>query len=315
MLGDAIRKARELRGMSQQGLADESGVSRKHISELENGANITVEVLKKVARALKLYAVYVGDDLALELVADRKVDPAVAVQVLNELLKAVSRAQDLANELGSMIDPMASGDLEARAHRIDTYDKPGDEGTLLIAATTNEQYEKAATAVPLAKNPPRVETNLKLLQWDEVPPTEFIEGEWDYPQTWRGGETAVREGIAAGGLSDIDPLDETADVLNPTLRDVQSGRFGVSRVNGRSMEPRLHDGDLVLIDTFDKSPKPNRIMAIYQPGKGSGFGYLHKVGDTWILAKANAAEFPPVLLNSEFIVRGVVKKKLEESLD
>jgi transcriptional regulator with XRE-family HTH domain len=148
----------------------------------------------------------------------------------------------------------------------------------------------------------------------EVPPEEFIEGDFDYPQTYRGGAADVIGGVAAGPFDDIDTSGEMAEVLNPTLRDVQSGRFGVVRVKGRSMEPRLHDGDLVLLDTFDKKIAPKRIMAVYRRGEGSAFGYVHKIGDLTILTKANP-EFSPIVLTDDVIIQGVVKKRLEETLE
>lgn len=80
------------------------------------------------------------------------------------------------------------------------------------------------------------------------------------------------------------------------------------------MEPRLHDGDLVLIDTFDKEVKPKRIMAVYKRGEGSAFGYVHQVGQLTILTKANP-EFSPIVLSDDVIIQGVVKKRLEEALE
>lgn len=148
----------------------------------------------------------------------------------------------------------------------------------------------------------------------EIAPSEFIKGDWDYPQTYRGGETELLGAAAAGGFEDVDVTGETAEVLNPTLRDVQSGRYGAVRVDGDSMEPRLHDGDLVLLDTFDKVPKPKRIMAVYALGKGSAFGYVHRVGELTLLTKANPA-YPPIILPEDVIIRGTVKKRLSEDLE
>jgi phage repressor protein C with HTH and peptisase S24 domain len=154
----------------------------------------------------------------------------------------------------------------------------------------------------------------------EIPPEEFEEGDYDYPQTYRGGPTEVTGGATAGAFDEVDVTGEVAEVLNPTLRDIQSGRYGVVKVRGDSMYPRLHDGDLVLVDTFDKEPRPNRIMAVYRRRSGtdkggSTFGYVHRVGDALILTKANAGKYPPVILTEREIIQGTVKKRLAENLE
>jgi transcriptional regulator with XRE-family HTH domain len=54
-LGDAIREAREKRGLSQERLAFEAGLDRTFISSIEAGRrNITFASLLKVTKALDL---------------------------------------------------------------------------------------------------------------------------------------------------------------------------------------------------------------------------------------------------------------------
>lgn len=54
-----IKKARQIRGISQEKLADESGVSQATISKLENNHlnNTSLEVIGDLAIALNVYAV------------------------------------------------------------------------------------------------------------------------------------------------------------------------------------------------------------------------------------------------------------------
>lgn len=59
--------------------------------------------------------------------------------------------------------------------------------------------------------------------------------------------------------------------------------------------PVVKDGYLVLIDAFDKEPRPKRIMAVYRRGEGSTLGYVHRVGELTIVTKANPAYAPLVL--------------------
>lgn len=54
-LGAAIRKARKVRGMSQETLAHDSGVERAYMSAIERGMqNVSVMALVRVASALGL---------------------------------------------------------------------------------------------------------------------------------------------------------------------------------------------------------------------------------------------------------------------
>jgi transcriptional regulator with XRE-family HTH domain len=52
-LGDAIRCARGEQGLSQEALADASGIDRSHMGKIERGErNVTVINVKRVASAL-----------------------------------------------------------------------------------------------------------------------------------------------------------------------------------------------------------------------------------------------------------------------
>ena len=54
-LGDAIRHARKVQGMSQESLAAESGIERAYMSGIERGMqNLSLITLARVAKALGL---------------------------------------------------------------------------------------------------------------------------------------------------------------------------------------------------------------------------------------------------------------------
>jgi transcriptional regulator with XRE-family HTH domain len=56
-LGDNVRKLRQDRGLSQEAFADEAGLHRTYISDIERGArNPTITVVEKLAKALKVPA-------------------------------------------------------------------------------------------------------------------------------------------------------------------------------------------------------------------------------------------------------------------
>lgn len=68
MLGQVIRDARKSQGLSQEKLARMARVSRRHLAALESGANVSLQVLSKIARALRLEEIELGD---LTLVGSR----------------------------------------------------------------------------------------------------------------------------------------------------------------------------------------------------------------------------------------------------
>jgi transcriptional regulator with XRE-family HTH domain len=52
-LGQNLRRLRIAKGLSQEAFADEAGIHRTYISDIERGArNPTVTVVEKIARAL-----------------------------------------------------------------------------------------------------------------------------------------------------------------------------------------------------------------------------------------------------------------------
>jgi transcriptional regulator with XRE-family HTH domain len=60
MLGETVRSTRIRRGLTQAKLARLAGVSRRHLAALEKGANVSVNVLRKVASVLDLTEIDLG---------------------------------------------------------------------------------------------------------------------------------------------------------------------------------------------------------------------------------------------------------------
>ena len=88
MLKDDIRHARTAAGLSQSELARRAGVPRKQVQALENGANITMETLRRIAPALpNLKRVTIG---GLE-VAMENVDLEAARQAALDLFDVSKR--------------------------------------------------------------------------------------------------------------------------------------------------------------------------------------------------------------------------------
>ena len=61
MLGDTVREARIKKGLTQARLAKLAGVSRRHLAALEKGANVSVNILQRVAAVLDLNEIHLAD--------------------------------------------------------------------------------------------------------------------------------------------------------------------------------------------------------------------------------------------------------------
>src|SRR5688572_14412924 len=61
MLGKTVKDARIRKGLTQARLAKLAGVSRRHLAALEKGANVSVNILQRVAAVLELNEIQLGD--------------------------------------------------------------------------------------------------------------------------------------------------------------------------------------------------------------------------------------------------------------
>jgi transcriptional regulator with XRE-family HTH domain len=65
MLGETVREARIRKNLTQARLAKLAGVSRRHLAALEKGANVSINILQRVAQVLDLTEISFGNDLAV----------------------------------------------------------------------------------------------------------------------------------------------------------------------------------------------------------------------------------------------------------
>jgi len=81
VVGEQIRKARKVKGMTQERLAELSGLSFSYISDVERGTrNISLESLEKIVMALNIRLVQLFADI------DEPVQPSGIVRNRLELL-------------------------------------------------------------------------------------------------------------------------------------------------------------------------------------------------------------------------------------
>lgn len=102
--------------------------------------------------------------------------------------------------------------------------------------------------------------------------------------------------IAAG--QPIIPQESIEDFVLLHIRAAgKRSNLVASRVDGHSMEPMLHPGDIVVIDRDDKKIVKNKIFAIYHEG-GLTAKFLERKNDLLILRPINPnAEVQIIYLN------------------
>ena len=84
MLGDTVREARIRKGLTQARLAKLAGVSRRHLAALEKGANVSINILQRVATVLDLTEINLGD---LSLRASGRERAAVNMPLLTDTIR------------------------------------------------------------------------------------------------------------------------------------------------------------------------------------------------------------------------------------
>jgi transcriptional regulator with XRE-family HTH domain len=97
MLGEIVRSTRIRRGLTQAKLARLAGVSRRHLAALEKGANVSINVLRKVASVLELAEIDLGG-VSLRnsgAGADPNLNVPLLADTIREARADASRAQTL----------------------------------------------------------------------------------------------------------------------------------------------------------------------------------------------------------------------------
>jgi hypothetical protein len=106
---------------------------------------------------------------------------------------------------------------------------------------------------------------------------------------------------------------EGASILEmQSIREVRDPRFRVVRVLGDSMEPDLHVGGKVVVDTEQTTPELHALVAVYIRGHGGVLGRWERDGQTILLRRSNPAARPVVLdRQEEWVVWGTVTTIVE----
>lgn len=92
MLGETVREARIRKGLTQARLAKLAGVSRRHLAALEKGANVSVNILQRVAAVLELTEIQIGDLSLRANDADKGVNVPLLTDTIREARAEAERA-------------------------------------------------------------------------------------------------------------------------------------------------------------------------------------------------------------------------------
>lgn len=114
MLGETVRSTRVKRGFTQARLARLAGVSRRHLAALEKGANVSINVLRRVASVLELAEIDLGE---LKVQTSPSSSTAVNMPLLADTIREAHadafRAQSLLARAETILDsdgaPAAGG--------------------------------------------------------------------------------------------------------------------------------------------------------------------------------------------------------------
>ncbi len=105
MLGETVRATRVKRGFTQAHLADLADVSRRHLAALEKEANVSINVLRKVASVLDLVEIDLGElTVQTPRLASSPVNMPLLADTIREARADAFRAQSLLAAAETILD-------------------------------------------------------------------------------------------------------------------------------------------------------------------------------------------------------------------
>ena len=133
----------------------------------------------------------------------------------------------------------------------------------------------------------------------------FVAKDFSYPRPLITTRIA-RKGELAAGLAGRESEFEIGDA--EVVGTLNSPSLCTATVKGRSMSDRIRDGDTIVIDTAQTTPKQGQPVAVHIQDEGGILGYWRAEAGQYFLDKHNVSEFQPVKLphTSYWRVIGVV---------
>jgi len=110
MLGEIVRSTRIKRGLTQARLARLADVSRRHLAALEKGANVSINVLQKVAAVLELDEINLGElTVQTPHSSSNSVNMPLLAETIREAHADAFRAQSLLARAETILDNNSDG--------------------------------------------------------------------------------------------------------------------------------------------------------------------------------------------------------------
>lgn len=102
MLGESVREARLRKNLTQAHLARLAGVSRRHLAALEKGANVSINILQRVAGVLELSEIQLGAT-AIHPDAGRGVNVPLLTDTIRQARAEAARAETILAHAESLL--------------------------------------------------------------------------------------------------------------------------------------------------------------------------------------------------------------------
>ncbi|HEV7590474.1 MAG TPA: helix-turn-helix domain-containing protein [Longimicrobium sp.] len=256
MLGEAVREARIRKGLTQARLARLAGVSRRHLAALEKGANVSINVLKKVAAVLELRDIQLGDLMVHSGNPDASpLNVPLLTDALREAHAATARMQAILNRaeglLGSAPGDAKMGSLEVRfpplpLRRLDLAAVSGD----MVA--DGPEWTEVTTSGVLRQGQPIDEASTEQVM---IPASLVEQGELVF--------RARGDGLRHQGIEDGDVLiAETRPRGRAATGEIVMGRIGRNVYVGRLWQK--HGQKVLMSDGLNEVPvgRSSRTMKV-----------------------------------------------------
>jgi SOS-response transcriptional repressor LexA/DNA-binding Xre family transcriptional regulator len=211
MLGETVRHARQSKGLTQGELAERAGLSRNYVVALEKGANVTLDVVKRVARALGLQQVAVGEGIELIVPPGTAstVDVFSAREQALQIEKAVRTTASAVDRLRELLEekPASVDDKEQQAEtsEIDVIaDLVGAPGSPFRVpqplAVDDDEWITVTVEGRVAAGPP---IDYAARETVRVPREHAPHPGWIVLEAW--GDSMEEFGIHSGDLVYVEP--------------------------------------------------------------------------------------------------------------
>lgn len=303
-LGGALRDARKARGLSQEQVADATGISRRQIVLIERGENVSLSYVAELIEHLGIKEVPLG-------LARVRFRPANAEKLRGSLALAQRTAGQLASLLTAMriIEDEGSGDMEL-VSEIAQAEQVLSDNTSRANVLKYTPPPAQPVRITLADEAAQIEEMKRAIQ---ASPSADVE--WRESFRGRGRHRVARAGDAAAGAGAeaVDFLDEEDVVMREIPEHYwKRGARTVMRVRGDSLTGLGYlDRDLLFIKPAQDAKNNSIVVATYQ-----GLVYvkaLRKKGRrAWLLSAppidAPAGSYPPIAIEDslQFRINGVV---------